>query len=83
MIKIRLSRCGVKKKPFYKIVVSDIRFPRDGKFIEKIGFFNPIGKKKENKLKLIYERIDFWINKGAKLSKTIKNIIKKDKTRNA
>lgn len=79
MIKIRLSRHGSKKKPFYKIVVSDVRAPRDGKFIEKIGFFNPFSKNKEEKIKFSTTRVAFWIQKGAKISRTVQNLFKKEK----
>lgn len=79
MIKIRLSRHGAKKKPFYKIIVADIRSPRNGKFIEKIGFFNPLSKKKAEKIKFSIKKVIFWINKGAQISRTVKNLMKKEK----
>ncbi|BGI51497.1 MAG: 30S ribosomal protein S16 [Buchnera aphidicola (Ceratovacuna japonica)] len=79
MIKIRLSRKGSKKKPFYKIIVSDVRFPQNGRFIEKIGYYNPIKKKLKNNFYISKKRTQFWIEKGAILSKRVKNIIKKNK----
>jgi small subunit ribosomal protein S16 len=67
MLKIRLSRGGTKKRPFYQIVVADSRKPRDGKFIEKLGYFNPLlPKNKPERLSLESERITHWIKMGAK-----------------
>ncbi len=67
MLKIRLSLGGAKKRPVYKIVVADSRFPRDGRFIEKLGFFNPLlPKTKKERINLETERIKHWISKGAK-----------------
>jgi len=66
MLKIRLSRGGTKKRPFYQIVVADSRNPRDGKFIEKVGYFNPLlPKNKPERLSLESERITHWIKMGA------------------
>ena len=67
MLKIRLSIGGAKKRPVYKIVVADSRFPRDGRFIEKLGFFNPLlPKNKKERLGLEIERIKHWLSQGAK-----------------
>ena len=67
MLKIRLSMGGVKKRPVYKIVIADSRFPRDGRFIEKVGFFNPLlPKTKKERINLEVDRIKHWISKGAK-----------------
>jgi small subunit ribosomal protein S16 len=67
MLKIRLSLGGAKKRPVYKIVIADSRFPRDGRFIEKVGFFNPLlPKAKKERVSLEVERIKHWISKGAK-----------------
>ncbi len=72
MLKIRMSRGGVKKRPIYKIVVADSRKPRDGRFIEKVGFFNPLlPKEKKERLSLDIERIKYWIEKGARPSDRI------------
>ncbi|QJC36679.1 30S ribosomal protein S16 [Enterobacteriaceae endosymbiont of Donacia simplex] len=79
MVKIRLSRKGTKKKPFYQIVVTDSRNSRDGYFIEKLGYFNPLGLKKNIKkkiLKINKDRINFWLSKGAVLSKRVCSLIK-------
>jgi small subunit ribosomal protein S16 len=67
MLRIRLSMGGVKKRPVYKIVVADSRFPRDGRFVEKLGSFNPLlPKEKKERIKVEAERVKHWISKGAK-----------------
>ncbi|WP_343188090.1 30S ribosomal protein S16 [Buchnera aphidicola (Ceratoglyphina bambusae)] len=76
MIKIRLSRKGSKKKPFYQIVVADVRCPQNGKFIEKIGFYDPILKNIQKKNFIKKDRVNFWKAQGASLSKRVYNIIK-------
>ena len=76
MLKIRLSMGGVKKRPVYKIVVADSRFPRDGRFIEKVGFFNPLlPKTKKERVNLEVERIKYWISKGAKPTLRVSRIL--------
>ena len=76
MLKIRLSMGGVKKRPVYKVVVADSRFPRDGRFIEKVGFFNPLlPKTKKERCKLEVERIKYWISKGAKPTLRVSRIL--------
>jgi len=76
MLKIRLSMGGAKKRPIYKIVVADSRFPRDGKFIEKVGFFNPLlPKTKKERINLEIERIKHWISKGAKPTLRVSRIL--------
>jgi len=76
MLKIRLSMGGVKKRPVYKIVVADSRFPRDGRFIEKVGFFNPLlPKTKKERINLQVERIKHWISKGAKPTLRVSRIL--------
>lgn len=72
---IRLSRHGAKKNPFYRIVVSDSRSPRDGKYIEQIGTYNP--KAASGGIKLDKEKADKWIKQGAKPSQTVSELIKK------
>ena len=72
MLKIRMSRGGAKKRPIYKIVIADSRKPRDGRFIEKVGFFNPLlPKDKKERLSLDIKRIKYWIEKGARPSDRI------------
>lgn len=84
MVKVRLARGGSKKSPFYRIVVTDSRNARDSRFIERIGFFNPITSKKNNNesLCVCLERFKFWLAQGAKPSKRvftlINNLIKKN-----
>jgi len=76
MLKIRLSIGGAKKRPIYKIVVADSRFPRDGRFIEKVGFFNPLlPKTKKERVNLEVERIKHWIDKGAKPTLRVSRIL--------
>ena len=76
MLKIRLSMGGVKKRPVYKIVIADSRFPRDGRFIEKVGFFNPLlPKTKKERVNLEVNRIKHWISKGAKPTLRVARIL--------
>ena len=76
MLKIRLSMGGAKKRPVYKIVIADSRFPRDGRFIEKVGFFNPLmPKTKKARVNLEVERIKHWISKGAKPTLRVSRIL--------
>jgi small subunit ribosomal protein S16 len=76
MLKIRLSLGGAKKRPVYKIVIADSRFPRDGRFIEKVGFFNPLlPKAKKERVNLQVERIKHWISKGAKPTLRVSRIL--------
>ena len=76
MLKIRLSMGGVRKRPIYKIVVADNRFPRDGRFIEKLGSFNPLlPKEKKERIKVESERVKHWISKGAKPTLRVSRIL--------
>ena len=75
MVKIRLRRMGAKKNPFYRIVVSDSRSPRDGRFIEQIGTYNPLTSPSEIKVDL--ERARYWISCGAQPTDTVRAILKK------
>ena len=65
MVTIRLQRGGAKKAPFYQIVVADSRCARDGRFIEKVGFFNPVARGQAERLRLSLDRVDHWIGQGA------------------
>ena len=76
MVTIRLSRTGAKKRPFYHIVVTDSRNARDGRYIERLGFFNPIATGGEESLRLNNERIDHWVSKGAQLSDRVATLLK-------
>ena len=76
MLKIRLSMGGAKKRPVYKIVVADSRFPRDGRFIEKIGLFNPLlPKDRKERIKIETERVKYWISKGARPTMRVSRIL--------
>ena len=77
MVSIRLSRGGAKKRPFYHIVVTDSRNRRDGRYLERLGYFNPISTGGETELKIDLERADFWISKGARPSDRVASLIKK------
>jgi len=76
MVVIRLTRKGAKKRPFYSIVAADPRSPRDGRFIEVLGFFNPVAQGKEERLRLSRERIAEWVSKGAQLSVRVASLVK-------
>ena len=75
MVKIRLSRGGAKKKPFYHIVVTDSRKARDGRNIERVGFFNPVARGQEQRLRLDLERVDYWTGVGAQISDRVKTLV--------
>ncbi len=76
MLRIRLSMGGVRKRPIYKIVVADGRYPRDGKFIEKVGSYNPLlPKEKKERIKVEFERIKYWISKGAQPTLRVSRIL--------
>jgi small subunit ribosomal protein S16 len=77
MVVIRLARGGAKKRPFYNIVVADSRNRRDGRFIERVGFYNPIATEKEEGLRLLLERISYWQERGAQLSDTVAGLVKR------
>ncbi|MBW5802609.1 30S ribosomal protein S16 [Coxiella endosymbiont of Ornithodoros amblus] len=79
MVVIRLARRGNKKNPFYHIVVADRRKPRDGRFIERVGYYNPMARGQDIRLQLEKERISHWLNQGAQTSLRVKHLIKKIK----
>jgi len=79
MLSIRLRKFGAKKKPFYRVVVTDSRSPRDGRFLEVLGYYNPLKEPLEIKVDL--ERADYWIKNGAKPSDTVKSLIRKAKAK--
>ncbi|NRA20414.1 MAG: 30S ribosomal protein S16 [Oceanospirillaceae bacterium] len=76
MVTIRLSRGGAKKRPFYHITVADSRNSRDGRFIERLGFFNPIAKGQEERLRISLDRVEYWMGKGAQPSERVAQLIK-------
>ncbi|MCC7073651.1 MAG: 30S ribosomal protein S16 [Deltaproteobacteria bacterium] len=73
MVTIRLSRAGTTKKPFYRVVVADHRFPRDGRFIEQVGTYDP--KKSAHGIKLKIDRVEHWVGQGARPSDTVRDIL--------
>lgn len=76
MVVVRLARGGSKKRPFYKIVVADQRKIATGRFIEQVGFFNPVARGGEEKVRLDQVRLDHWIAQGAQMSPRVKSIVK-------
>ena len=76
MVSIRLARGGSKKRPFYHVVVTDSRNSRDGRYIERVGFYNPGAAGAEEQLKLESDRIDHWVSKGAQPSDRVSSLIK-------
>lgn len=76
MVTIRLSRGGSKKRPFYHLTVTDSRHPRDGRFIERVGFFNPIAQGQAERFKVDLERVDHWIGLGAQTSDRVARLLK-------
>jgi len=75
MVKIRLARGGAKKQPFYHIVVTDSRNRRDGRNIERLGFFNPVARGNDERLRVDRERIDHWVEQGAQISERVSHLI--------
>ena len=76
MVTIRLSRGGAKKRPFYQVVVADSRSPRDGRFIERVGFFNPIAQGKAERVRIDLDRVNHWVGQGASLSDRVATLVK-------
>jgi small subunit ribosomal protein S16 len=76
-VKIRLQRGGATHAPYYRVVVTDVRSPRDGRFVEKVGSYDPKNKDEGKQLSLQLERIDYWLGVGAKPSDTVRSLIKK------
>ena len=83
MVTIRLARGGAKKRPFYHIVVTDSRNRRDGRYIERVGLFNPIATGNEPGLRIDLERIDYWLGQGAKASDRVSDLVKEYRKNNA
>ncbi|TRW50049.1 30S ribosomal protein S16 [Aliidiomarina halalkaliphila] len=76
MVTIRLQRGGAKKRPFYQMVVTDSRNARDGRFIENVGFFNPVARGQEEKVRIDLSRVDHWLGQGANLSDRVAKLVK-------
>lgn len=79
MVVIRLARGGSKKRPFYNIVAADSRNRRDGRFLERVGFYNPVAAGAAEGLRVAYDRVDHWVSNGAQLSPTVARLIKQAK----
>ncbi|KAA8978564.1 MULTISPECIES: 30S ribosomal protein S16 [Gammaproteobacteria] len=76
MVTIRLTRGGAKKRPFYHVQVTDSRKPRDGRYIERLGFFNPVARGNEERLRLDTERAQYWIDQGAQPTERVSSLLK-------
>ena len=81
MVVIRLARGGARRRPFFNIVVADSHNRRDGRFIERVGFYNPIAGEGEEAVRIALDRISFWQERGAKLSDTVAGLVKKSAQR--
>lgn len=81
MVVIRLSRGGSKKRPFYNIVAADSRNRRDGRFLERVGFYNPVASGSAEGLRVAFDRIDYWTGNGAQLSPTVDRLVKQAKAK--
>ena len=76
MVTIRLARGGSQKRPFYHLTVTDSRKSRDGRFIERVGFFNPVARGQEERLRVDRDRVDFWLGQGAQASDRVAQLLK-------
>lgn len=76
MVVVRLARGGSKKRPFYSVVAADSRDRRDGRFIERLGFYNPVAGEGQENLRLSLDRVQYWVDNGAKLSETVNRLVK-------
>ena len=83
MVVIRLARGGAKKRPFYNIVVADSRNRRDGRFIERVGFYNPVAAGAEQPLRVAFDRVEHWAKNGAQLSPTVARLVDEAKKKAA
>ncbi len=79
MVTIRLARGGSKKRPFYHLTVSDVRKSRDGRFIERVGFFNPVARGQEERLRVDNERVEYWLSHGAQPTDRVAKLLKEAK----
>ena len=78
MVKIRLTRGGAKKRPFYHVIVTDQRNKRDGRAIERIGFYNPVASGNAEGLRIAGDRLEYWLKNGAQLSPTVARLVKQN-----
>lgn len=76
MVTIRLARGGAKKRPFYHLTVTDSRSPRSGNYLERVGFFNPVARGAEERLRVDFDRLNHWVGQGAQLSDRVAALIK-------
>ncbi|NEN76541.1 30S ribosomal protein S16 [Pelistega sp. NLN82] len=76
MVVIRLARGGSKKRPFYNIVAADSRNRRDGRFIERVGFYNPVGNPNVENLRIALDRVNYWVSNGAQVSEAVARLLK-------
>ncbi|WP_028356998.1 30S ribosomal protein S16 [Brackiella oedipodis] len=83
MVVIRMARSGSKKRPFYNIVAADSRNRRDGRFIERVGFYNPVASEGTENLRIALDRVEYWVGNGAQLSDTVKRLVKEYKAKTA
>lgn len=79
MVVIRLSRGGSKKRPFFNIVAADARNRRDGRFLERVGFYNPVASGAAEALRVAHDRVEYWVSHGAQVSPTVARLIKQAK----
>ena len=79
MVKIRLARGGAKKRPFYRVIATDSRNARDGRFIEKLGYFNTVARGAEKRVELNMDRVDHWVAQGAQLSDRVAGLVREAK----
>jgi len=83
MVTIRLSRGGAKKQPFYHVVATDSRARRDGRYIERLGYYNPVARGDATEVQLDIERVDYWVGVGAQMSDRVAKIVKGYRKENA
>lgn len=83
MVTIRLSRGGAKKQPFYHVVATDSRARRDGRYIERLGYFNPVARGDSTEVKIDLDRVDYWLGVGAQMSDSVKKVVKDYRKANA
>lgn len=83
MVVIRLARGGSKKRPFFNIVAADSRNRRDGRFLERVGFYNPMASGKAETLRLALDRVEYWVNNGAQVSDTVTRLVRQAKAQTA
>lgn len=76
MVVIRLARGGARNRPFYTVVVADSRCRRDGRFIERVGFYNPVARETDEKLRISLDRVQHWVAQGAQVSEAVSRLVK-------